>query len=55
LRFGWANLTASFQIDRFSYVDDRGDFHEDAGLAESDVAANFGCHLGLGIFEMIKL
>jgi len=49
-----ANLTESFQIDRFSYVDDRGDFHEDAGLKDTDVARNFGCNFGLGIFEMTK-
>jgi hypothetical protein len=44
-----------YRIDRFSYVDDSGDFHENASLAPAEVAANFGCSFGLGIFEMTKL
>jgi hypothetical protein len=48
-------LAGQYRIDRFSYVDDRGNFHEDAALAPAQVAGNFGCSFGLGIFEMTKL
>lgn len=49
------NLTAHYRIDQFSYVDDRGDFHENAELRPAEVAKNFGCTFGLGVFEMTKL
>jgi hypothetical protein len=48
-------LGDQYRIDGFSYVDDRGDLHEGADLAPAAVADNFGCSLGLGIFEMTKL
>jgi SAM-dependent methyltransferase len=44
-----------FLIDRFSYVDDRGDLHENVPLEESEVATNFDCRFGCGIFELTKL
>lgn len=43
-----------FRIDRFSFVDDAGDLHENAPLAKADVANSFGCSFGCGIFEMTK-
>ena len=44
-----------FSIDHFSFVDDRGDLHENAMLTEKDAQRNFGCNHGCGIFEMTKL
>ncbi|MDH5524731.1 MAG: DUF268 domain-containing protein [Desulfobulbaceae bacterium] len=43
-----------FSVKTFSYVDDRGDLHEDVSLREEDVASNFSCTYGCGIFELIK-
>jgi SAM-dependent methyltransferase len=44
-----------YTIDLFSYVDDEGDLHENVSLSEADIARNFGCHFGFGIFEMTKV
>jgi SAM-dependent methyltransferase len=44
-----------YRIDFFSYVDDKGDLHENAELNENEVDNNFGCNYGCGIFEMTKL
>lgn len=45
-----------YKVDVFSYVDDEGDLHEGVELTNSDeVANNFGCHSGCGIFELTKL
>lgn len=44
----------SLRLDRFSYVDDAGQLHED--FPTDDLAAHgaFGCHYGVGIFEFIR-
>jgi SAM-dependent methyltransferase len=47
-------LTNKYQIDRFSFVDDAGALYEDVPLADVDIADNFGCNYGCGIFEMTK-
>jgi len=44
-----------YRVDRFSFVDDAGDLHEDVPLAENDVRENFRCLYGCGILEMTKL
>jgi len=48
-----------YRIDRFSYVDDEGDLHENIPLNEKDIDENYGCKgdgtNGCGIFEMTKL
>jgi len=44
-----------YLVDQFSFVDDRGDLHEDVALSESDVQKNFGCVYGCGIFELTRL
>ena len=44
-----------YQVNHFSYVDDAGDLHKHVPLAPQDVARNFGCQYGCGIFEMTKL
>lgn len=43
-----------FRVDRFSFVDDGGDLHENVPLNQNDVARSFGCSFGCGIFEMTK-
>lgn len=47
-------LTPIFIIKDFSYVNDTGDFYEDVELNEKNIASNFGCHYGCGIFTCIK-
>ena len=44
-----------FRLDVFSYVNDAGDLHEDVPLLDKDIATNFGCRYGCGIFELSKL
>jgi len=48
------SLVSAFRIEAFSYVDDRGDLHENAELAADAVAANFDCRYGCGILELTK-
>ena len=48
-------INDKFQIESFSCVDDKGDLFEDVELKENDIAQNFGCYCGCGIFEMRKL
>jgi SAM-dependent methyltransferase len=43
-----------YAIDKFSYVDDRGDLHRDVALNKGGIETNFGCRFGFGIFEMTK-
>lgn len=44
-----------YNIDFFSFVDDKGDLHENAVLEEASTKSNFGCRYGCGIFEMSKI
>ena len=44
----------NFQLDSFSYVNDRGDLFENVNLDEESIDANFHCHWGCGIFELTK-
>lgn len=44
-----------YRIDSFSFVDDRGDLHENAELHTDVIHNNFGCSYGCGIFELTKL
>ena len=48
-------FAGKYQIDQFSFVDDKGDLHENTSITETSVKHNFGCTYGCGIFEMIKL
>ncbi|MDX9904072.1 MAG: DUF268 domain-containing protein [Bacteroidales bacterium] len=48
-------LEEHFSLRRFSYIDDNGDFHEDAELNEGNIVSNFGCTYGCGIFELVKI
>lgn len=44
-----------YRIDQFSFVDDRGNLHENTPINYGDVQGNFGCKYGCGIFELTKL
>lgn len=44
-----------YHIDSFSYVDDEGLLHEDVSITKENIANNFGCNYGCGIFEMTKV
>ena len=44
-----------YHIDRFSYVDDEGNLHENQLITDNSKNENFGCNFGCGIFEMTKL
>ena len=49
-------LENNYKIDTFSYVDDKGDLHENISLeAKSNINNNFECNFGCGIFELTKL
>jgi SAM-dependent methyltransferase len=48
-------FSSKFQIDFFSFVDDKGNLFEDVELKEKDIEQNFGCHCGCGVFEMTKM
>ncbi|RZB35266.1 MAG: hypothetical protein SRB1_01034 [Desulfobacteraceae bacterium Eth-SRB1] len=56
LRYLFELLTRDYQIDSFSYVDDKGDLHRDVVTRDrdSDIENNFLCHYGCGIFELTK-
>jgi SAM-dependent methyltransferase len=47
-------LSTNFEINRFSYVNDAGDFFESVELTEAGIENNFGCWYGCGIFELTK-
>ena len=44
-----------YKIDRFSYVDDKGDLYDNIDLESMKGHNNYNCHCGSGIFEMTKL
>jgi len=48
-------LRVDYQIDQFSFVDDKGDLHEDVKIDEASARSSFGCNYGCGIFDMTKL
>jgi hypothetical protein len=48
-------FSGRYQVDSFSYVNDRGDLHENAELTPEKAAKSFDCSYGCGIFEMTKL
>ncbi len=47
-------FSENYTVDKFSYVDDAGDIHEEVELKKDSVSNNFGCHYGCGIFELTK-
>jgi SAM-dependent methyltransferase len=48
-------LEDRFKTRHFSYVDDRGDLHENVELLGEQINTNYGCHYGCGIFELEKI
>jgi len=42
-------------VEKFSFVDDSGDLHEDVALTPVDVEQSFGCYYGCGIVEATKI
>lgn len=47
-------LETWYEVDSFSYVNDKGNLVRDAALDESDISNNFFCNYGCGIFELTK-
>ena len=47
-------LDPFFEVVHFSYVDDPGYFHKHIPLKQADIANNFGCYYGCGIFELMR-
>jgi len=47
-------FASKYEIIQFSLVDDKGDMHNNMELSEANIASNFGCQYGCGIFEMRK-
>jgi SAM-dependent methyltransferase len=47
-------LGETFEVERFSYVDDAGNFHENKAFDEASVKKNYNFNYGCGIFELIK-
>lgn len=49
--FMWLDQPAPIQLERFDYVDDRGDLHTKVDLMNRDISVNHGC----GIYTFTKL
>jgi SAM-dependent methyltransferase len=47
-------LSPDFEIASFSYVNDKGNFVENAALTAENSKDSFGCRMGCGIFTLIK-
>lgn len=48
-------LEGKFTIEKFSYVNDKGDLVEDVDVHSEPASNNFHCKYGCGIFELVKL
>ncbi len=48
-------LGEKYHIDKFSFVDDHGNLHENTPISANGIKSNFGCKYGCGIFELTKL
>jgi hypothetical protein len=44
-----------FTIEAFSFVDDRGDLHENVPMTADQIADNYGCNYGCGILELRRV
>ena len=47
-------LEDEYEIDSFSYVNDKGDLIRDVPLSSQDADNNYSCDYGCGIFELTK-
>ena len=45
-------LDGAFRLERFSFIDDVGDLHEDVPVTAEDARNSFGCQFGCGVFEL---
>jgi SAM-dependent methyltransferase len=43
-----------YAITSFSYVDDKGDLHENVSLSKENIESNLLCRYGCGIFELTR-
>lgn len=48
-------FSEQYKVEQFSYVDDAGDFFEEVNFSDQDIANNFGCYFGCGIFVLTKI
>jgi hypothetical protein len=48
-------FSGKYRVDQFSFVDDRGDLHENTRITDTEAKNNFNCIYGCGIFEMSKM
>ena len=48
-------FAGKYSLDQFSFVDDKGNLHENIAITDSAAANNFNCEYGCGIFEMTKV
>lgn len=44
-----------FEVDRCSFIDDRGDLHVNIDLTAGALRANLGCQFGAVVFELTKV
>ena len=54
LRYLTEILERNFSLIAFSYENDEGRFFENVKMSDECIASNGGCHLGCGIFELMK-
>ena len=47
-------VPGDFGLRRFSYIDDAGDFHDEADIASPAAESHFGCNFGCGIYEFTR-
>ena len=47
-------ITPYYEINAFSYIDDRNVFYENVIISEEKIANNCGCRWGCAIFELTK-
>ena len=48
-------LKSDFELIEFSYVDDKGDLHENVKLETEIIESNCGCEFGAGMFILKKM
>ena len=55
LKYLFSLFDGRFVLRNFSYVDDRGDLHENVDLTDESIDSSCGCRYGCGIFELEKI
>lgn len=48
-------FSPNFRIDRFSYIDDKGELFNDIALDDPGITNNFNCQYGCAILELVKI